>query len=666
MKVKESHETENHIENNLNNKNNIYDTVHCIFPSCKQIPFIHMALFGNVSFRCSCSQNELKTFSISDYINGLVNSSQSFSNNLCEFKHHVNNNINGILFCAKCKCWLCNECIIEHDNCEPLKVHKLSLWEINNQCEQHEKRKYKTFCEKCNEHLCKECKKSKKHSEHKKSILSLENFLESEEVEYKDELYMNISNWLYKVKTIKRNIINFLNDFINRIEHTFNNFSNYYTLCQMIHNTFSIFNKNYFSIKNIINNYDIASQIYNNCKFDEINSLINNQTFTIKEIETFISVISSFNNNENQSLLNNISPISDSLLNRDSFSNTSIKSLTPVINYENSHSLIHNKNITITSIILLKDQRICISSIEKIIEVYTITLNNITRDISKENAHNRMIYSLCQMQNLRLVSSSYGDIKVWSIERNDLSLQLNIDIFKEEAFFKVIELPDLKIAGCTMNNEIKIWSLQTLDKNPISTLNGHISCIKSILYNKNKNILISASTTLDDDLGSIIQWDLNNTHNNKSCIEDVDCSNWNSLIEIQENVFAVGGKISIIIVDFNCEQITSTLYGPDDNKFAGEDDIVLVQYGKFSKERGTFIAQTKGLICLYEFNREQKQWLNMFYTKKEFYNEIYGNGLAVYKMKNNVSEQEEKEIKYLISSSMKGLKIWKIETTNDD
>lgn len=687
MKAKETTESDNHIDNNINNKNNIYDTVHCIFPSCKQIPSIQMDLFGHVTFQCSCCQKE--TYSINDFINKLINSSQSFSNNLCVFKHHISDNIKGILFCAKCKCWLCDKCIIEHNNYEPLKVHKLSTWEIDNQCEQHEKNKYKKFCEMCNEHLCKECKNSKKHSNHKKSIISLESYIDSEEIEYKDELYTNMSNWLNKVKIIKRNICNFLNDIQNKIEQSFNTFSNYYTLCQMIHNTFSIFSKNYFSIKNIISNYDIASQIYNNCKFNDINDLINNQTFTIKEIETFISVISSFTNDENnkiissiynidlsnsnenpenQSLFSNIPSIScsKSLFNRVLFDDSSIKKFTPVITYQNSHSLIHD-DITITSIILLQDQRICVSSIEKIIEVYTIRLNNITRDISKEDAHNGMIYSLCQMQNSNLVSSSYGDIKIWSIERNDLSLKLNINIFNEEGFFKVIELPDMKIAACTMNKEIKIWNLNILNNNakqPILTLTGHVSCIKSILYNKNQNALISASTTLDDDNGRIIKWDLNNTNNN-TCIDNVDCSNWNSLIEIQENVYAIGGRTSIVIADFNCVNITSTLYGPDDKQFDGEDDIILVQYGQFSKERGTFIAQTTGMICLYEFNNENNQWLNVFYTKDEYKNEIYGNGLLIYKMKDKSSEQEDKEIKYLISSSKKGLKFWKIETTND-
>ena len=81
--------------------------------------------------------------------------------------------------------------------------------------------------------------------------------------------------------------------------------------------------------------------------------------------------------------------------------------------------------------------------------------------------------------------------------------------------------------------------------NLIKTLNGHTSYVRSIIQLKDKDILISGS---DDN--TLRKWNLL-TYQCDTIINNVDCCDSNSLLEIDNNRIIVGGWNVITIVNIS-------------------------------------------------------------------------------------------------------------------
>ena len=95
----------------------------------------------------------------------------------------------------------------------------------------------------------------------------------------------------------------------------------------------------------------------------------------------------------------------------------------------------------------------------------------------------RNITSICQLNNGTIVSCS-----------NDKSIIIGEHIINnahDDWIIKVISLPNNRIASCSWDETIKIWTLSS--DIPFKVLKGHQDRINSILYVKEKDILISGS-----------------------------------------------------------------------------------------------------------------------------------------------------------------------------
>ena len=95
----------------------------------------------------------------------------------------------------------------------------------------------------------------------------------------------------------------------------------------------------------------------------------------------------------------------------------------------------------------------------------------------------RNITSICQLNNGTIVSCS-----------NDKSIIIGEHIINnshDDWIIKVISLPNNRIASCSWDETIKIWTLSS--DIPFKVLKGHQDKINSILYVKEKDILISGS-----------------------------------------------------------------------------------------------------------------------------------------------------------------------------
>lgn len=172
--------------------------------------------------------------------------------------------------------------------------------------------------------------------------------------------------------------------------------------------------------------------------------------------------------------------------------------------------IIHQHS-SINSMCLLNDKRIATCSYDKSIRIYSPSTDYQCNDVIQR--HTDDITSICQLNNGTIVSCS-----------NDKSIIIGEHIINnahDDWIIKVISLPNNRIASCSWDETIKIWTLSS--DIPFKVLKGHQDRINSILYVKEKDILISGS--LDNTLR---MWNMS-TYQCMSIIEGVSCIYGNAL-----------------------------------------------------------------------------------------------------------------------------------------
>ena len=91
--------------------------------------------------------------------------------------------------------------------------------------------------------------------------------------------------------------------------------------------------------------------------------------------------------------------------------------------------------------------------------------------------------------------------------------------------YKVITLPYNRIASCSEDKKINIWkSNPPYSDTPIKMLEGHRLSVNSLLYIKERDIMISGSSD-----GKLCLWNMS-TYQCENVIEGVECSSTNALI----------------------------------------------------------------------------------------------------------------------------------------
>ena len=103
----------------------------------------------------------------------------------------------------------------------------------------------------------------------------------------------------------------------------------------------------------------------------------------------------------------------------------------------------------------------------------------------------------------------------------------------------MISLPNNRIASCSLDNTIKIWKInKSYSKKPIRVLEGHGEWVTSLLYVKERDIMISGSFDKTH-RGTLRLWDMS-IYQCDNTIGGVGCLSTNSLYQIDKDRVIVG------------------------------------------------------------------------------------------------------------------------------
>ena len=246
--------------------------------------------------------------------------------------------------------------------------------------------------------------------------------------------------------------------------------------------------------------------------------------------------------------------------------------------------IINEHSDDVYSLLLLSDGRLASCSYDKTIKIYDIK-NNYHCDITLEG-HTHSVNYISQLDNNKLISCSDDrSIKIWSITQSSYQCDYTINNAHNGVIFKVISLTNNRIASCSYKT-IKIWN-SNHPYNLINTLNGHTYYVRSIIQLKDKDILISGSWD-----NTLRKWNLL-TYQCDKIINNVDCCDNNSLLEIDNNRIIVGGYNVITIVNISNDIIEHQI---KNEKLSYAYSFVQLRNGKI------LCGCSYGLICLYDIN----------------------------------------------------------------
>ena len=274
------------------------------------------------------------------------------------------------------------------------------------------------------------------------------------------------------------------------------------------------------------------------------------------------------------------------------------KNINELIKYYNKYNIIESVNIeqvktitghtkSVNSLLHLKDGRVASCSIDNTIRIYDPSNDYHCDQVIKR--HSEGIRSICQLDDGTIVSCSYQTIMI-----GDYTIKNAHD---DSWIFKVITLPNNRIASCSADKTIKIWkSNPPYSDTPIKVLEGHRHYVFSLLYMKERDIMLSGSR--DDTLRL---WNMS-TYQCITVIEGVYCCFTNSLYQIDKDRVIVGGVNSFSIVNIDKCIIENRIE---------DKSIGYVRCFLKLRDNKTILCGCKyGKFCFYDMNTKQYKITN--------------------------------------------------------
>lgn len=148
---------------------------------------------------------------------------------------------------------------------------------------------------------------------------------------------------------------------------------------------------------------------------------------------------------------------------------------------------------------------------------------------------------ICELRDNIFIVCSNKSISIWEILNKEEPYLINIFQAHNLSISKVIKISNGNFASCS--KEIKIWN----SNHPyqlIQNLKGHNKIIKSII--QLSDLRIVSVSSLDENI--LIYWNIENGKKEK-IINNINCANHSSLIELPNFKIGVGGKCDIFIIN---------------------------------------------------------------------------------------------------------------------
>ena len=234
------------------------------------------------------------------------------------------------------------------------------------------------------------------------------------------------------------------------------------------------------------------------------------------------------------------------------------------------------------SLLHLKDGRVASCSNDNTIRIYDPSNDYHCDQVIRR--HSKGILSICQLDDGTIVSCSY--------DRTIMIGDYTIKSAHVDWIHKVITLPNNRIASCSADKTIKIWkSNPPYSDTPIKVLEGHSSYVNSLLYIKERDIMISGSFD-----GTLRLWNMS-TYQCITVIKGIYCCNTNSLYQIDKDRVIVGGFDSFCIVNIDKCVI--------ENRIKDKSLGYVYCFLKLRDNKTILCGCNKGIFCFYDMNTEQ-------------------------------------------------------------
>ena len=164
---------------------------------------------------------------------------------------------------------------------------------------------------------------------------------------------------------------------------------------------------------------------------------------------------------------------------------------------------------------------------------------------TKLNAHNGCIFSLCEIQQSHLASSSEDStIKIWKIEETTLNLIKTISNHTD-IVLHLININENTFVSCSYDKTIRLWSISNSFQEELVMMNDSVVC--SILcLSQRKDVLVAGCEN------SVIFWDIN-VYVKLSTVKYVYVFYSSHMIELQNGCVSVSSNshpdYPIVIID---------------------------------------------------------------------------------------------------------------------
>ena len=245
-------------------------------------------------------------------------------------------------------------------------------------------------------------------------------------------------------------------------------------------------------------------------------------------------------------------------------------------------------------ICILQDKRLAATSMNRTIQLFD-PYNDYICEYTYP-VQTRIVYSLCQLSNRNIISSSFKSIKIWSVN-HPYDLLFSIEKAHNDWVYKAITIPNNLFVTCSKDSTIKIWKgVLPYNEIPIKVLEGHYSEVKSIVELNNKIISVSNDRTLRI-------WSID-TYQCESIITGLYCFHSNGICILDNFRIVIGENNRFYIVNILLCMIEDTI---EDPALSGVYSIGIVN-------DEVILCGCYHIYCLY--NVKKKQIINKTITSE--------------------------------------------------